>query len=765
MSNVSNNKSDFERIIDRSYDLAVSHRHEYVIVEHVLAALLEFDDIKKLLENLNCDSQSLSNDVREFLADPSYHSIRNEVAFQPKYTPTLMTIIKQAKVQSMFMGKTQMNAVDLFLTLFYVEHSHASYFLAKHGVTKDRVTSVLSATASVGNSPMVNEEEAIAILSQYAVNLNSQAQQKRINPLIGREDDVELLVETLARKLKNNVLLVGHPGVGKTQLVEGLAQRIVNKSVPPSLQDQEIWSLDINSVVAGTKYRGDFEERMKSLLIALKSLPNVILFIDEIHMIMGAGGGSQGAMDAANIFKPALGRGEIRTIGSTTFEEYRKHFEKDRALLRRFQKQDVNEPSSEDSKRILKGLIEGFEKFHKVKYDADCVDAAVDLSVKYLSNKYLPDKAIDLIDASGASVKVDISRDKKKVTVADVEEQISRLAKISLEKIEQSQSDKLANLDKNIRAQLFGQESAVIKLCDAVWLAYSGLRESNKTMGAFLLTGPSGVGKTAIAQLLAQELGYVFHRFDMSEFQEKHSVARFIGSPPGYVGYSDGSAGSGALINALETSPSCVLLIDEVEKAHPDVLNIFLQAMDRGEVTSQTQKTVSMRNVILIFTSNLGAAASEKDSIGFGRGKVEGADVAAVKQFFAPEFRNRLDAVIPFSPLSKDVMKSIVGKFLQQLNQQARDKNVRVTVDPQAHDWLAENGYDPLMGARPLSRVIDDHIKKPMSKEILFGKLVNGGSVLVTVVDNKLKLEFLCNAKLALAGPVSSMEVQEESLS
>lgn len=734
-------KNEFQQIIDRSYDIAVKYKNEYVVVEHILLALLEINDISAIFSQLGADSSKIKTEIEEFLNDPTYQSVVNDIGtYQPKYTPTVLIAIKQAKAQSMFMGKTSMTAIDVLLAVMNSEQSWGVYFLARAGITKQKITHLLSQNQNKTDN-VINRDDAVMLLSQYATNLNQRAKSNKITPLIGRENDVDMLVENLARKLKNNVLLVGYPGVGKTQLVEGLALRIIENHVPPSLRDQEIWSLDLNSLVAGTKYRGDFEERMKNLIAAIKSLPNVILFIDEIHMIMGAGGG-QSSMDAANILKPALGRGEIRTIGSTTFDEFRKHFEKDRALLRRFQKQDVNEPSVEDSKKILSGIISVFEKFHNISYDIGCVDAAVDLSVKYMMNRHLPDKAIDLIDAAGASVKV--RGENKVVTVKNIEQQISRSAKITLETVSETTSQKLSHLEPNLKNVIFGQDRAVMALCEAVWLAHSGLRETTKTMGSFLFTGPSGVGKTEAAKQLALSLGYELVRFNMSEFQEKHSVSRFIGSPPGYVGYSDGASGSGALINAIETTPSCVLLIDEVEKAHQDVLNIFLQAMDQGEITSQTQKTVSMRNVILIFTSNLGAVEMQKSGIGFGAGTKTDADKQAVSDFFAPEFRNRLDAVIPFGQLSKEVMASVVEKFIAQLNMAANNKQVKVIVDPTAKNWLVTHGFDPFMGARPLSRVIDNKIKKPMSKEILFGKLTNGGSVLVTVDDQQeLKLEFL----------------------
>jgi ATP-dependent Clp protease ATP-binding subunit ClpA len=604
----------------------------------------------------------------------------------------------------------------------------------------------------------MSSSDARMIVSQFAINLNQRARQNKIDPLIGRQSEVGQIVEILARKNKNNVLLVGHPGTGKTQIVEGLARLIVEKTVPTALLDKEIWSLDVSSVVAGTKFRGDFEERMKNLITALRSLPNVILFVDEIHMIMGAGGGgSQNSMDVANILKPALGRGEIRTIGSTTFEEYRKHFEKDRALLRRFQKQDVHEPSSDDAKLILRGLLAGFEKYHGVSYHADIPSSAVDLSVKYVHDRYLPDKAIDLVDAAGAAAKI---QGAATVSVGDIETQLSKMAKIGVDVVQQQQTDVTRDLMSNIQQKLFGQPRAVEQVVETVWMSLSGLRENTKTMGSFLFSGPSGTGKTELARLLAQQLNYQFVRFDMSEFQEKHTVSRLIGSPPGYVGYADGNAGSGALINALEQNPQCVLLMDEIEKSHPDVTNIFLQAMDRGMITSSNQKTVSLQNTILIFTSNLGAADMERNAVGFGRQAREGEDTSAIQQFFAPEFRNRLDAIVSFGKLTSDTCELVVDKFVRELNSMCEAKNIRITVDPAAKKWLVSNGFDSAMGARPLGRCIDAHIKKPLAKEILFGKLTSGGSVLVTVDQDSGKIRLDC-----LPRPVTnSFDMMQDSL-
>lgn len=737
--------SEFEKILNAAYDLAVKHQHEYVTTEHLLAACLSTGNLEKIVTYAGGNFVQLRQDIADFLADPSKHSVVEEARFQPKYTSSLLTLVKQAKTQSMFLGKSTLDSIDLLIAVFNAENSWAVYFLRRNNVGKENLAQAVNQMVSDDSSQM-SPHDAQLILGQFAINLNQRAKQNKIDPLIGRHVDVQQIVETLARKHKNNVLLVGNPGTGKTQIVEGLAKKIVEHQVPATLADKEIWSLDVSSVVAGTKFRGDFEERMKNLLTALRSLPNVILFIDEIHMIMGAGNsGGQGSMDVANILKPALGRGEIRTIGSTTHEEYRKHFEKDRALLRRFQKQDVAEPSSADAKLILEGLLPSFSRFHGVGYQSQVVDAAVDLSVKFVHDRYLPDKAIDLIDAAGAAAKV---QGAQAVSVADIHQQLSKMARISVDAIEQKQTDINRDLQDNIEGSLFGQKRAVVQVVETVWTSLSGLRENSRTMASFLFSGPSGTGKTELARLLAQNLHYQFVRFDMSEFQERHTVSRLIGSPPGYVGYSDGNAGSGALINALEQNPQCVLLMDEIEKAHPDIVNIFLQAMDRGVITSANQKSVSLQNVILIFTSNLGAADMERSPVGFARAARQGEDTAAIRQFFAPEFRNRLDGIVAFDKLSSETCNQIVDKFVHQLSVMCEAKNVKITVDPTAKGWLATNGFDPSLGARPLARCIDHNIKKPLAKEMLFGRLVNGGSVLVTVDSSTqaLKLEYLAKS-------------------
>lgn len=734
-----------EDVVKKSYLLASERRHELVTLEHLLAALLELSEIKNIIQGCNGNYELLSADIFDFLNDKTKHSIVKQGVYQAKHTQLLLDIIKKAKTQSLFTTRAELSSIDLFVALFDIENSYASYFLQVAGLERDTVLNFISA-AKQKQQEKIDKSEALDILATFCVNLNERARNNKIDPLIGREKEVENITQILARKNKHNVVMIGHPGTGKTQIVEGMAKRIVDGDVPDILIDKTIWSLDIASLVAGTKFRGDFEERMKQLITAFSSLDNAIMFIDEIHMIMGAGTGGQGAMDAANILKPALSRGEIRCIGSTTLEEYRKHFEKDRALMRRFQKIDIHEPSVEDTKRILHALSEYYSSYHHVEYDPSALDAAVDLSTKYIHDKFLPDKAIDIIDSAGAWQRIKPESERiKKITVKQIEEEVSRVAKIPVTSTKIDETEKLRHLEHDIKSVIFGQDDAVDKLVDAVLVSRSGLREGNKTLGAFLFAGPTGSGKTELAKQLATQMGIEFVRFDMSEFQEKHTVSKFIGSPPGYVGYGDGSAGSGILINSLEQHPHCVILCDEIEKAHPDIVTIFLQVMDNGMISNQSGKTVSARNCFLIFTSNLGAAEMERPVIGFGNSDRTDENKEAVKKWFAPEFRNRLDAIMHFNKLSSENMYRILDKFISQLNLLTSSKKINVIFDQSAKDWLVDKGFDPTMGARPLARVIQENVKKPLSKEILFGKLANGGAVMFTVKDDKLHFEVMNN--------------------
>jgi ATP-dependent Clp protease ATP-binding subunit ClpA len=754
--------SPLENIVQRSYQLASHRKHELVTLEHLLAALLEDKDLQKLITVAGGNLDHLKKENLNWLDDDSNHVLVKHDQYQPRHTTLLMNVIKKSKTQSIFSGKKDMEPVDLLLAMYGIPDSPASYFLDRYAPTRETLVEYLNQSSEFDTDYM-DLSESEEILRMYCVNLNDRAKKGKIDPLIGREREVETITQIIARRNKHNVIMIGDPGVGKTVIVEGLAKRIVEKDVPEILLDKTIWSIDIASLVAGTKYRGDFEDRMKQIIKALQSNPHAIAFIDEIHMIMGAGaGGSSGSMDAANMLKPALSRGEIRCVGSTTHEEYRKHFEKDRALARRFQKLDINEPSIEDSKRILHGIAKYYEEYHGVTYEAAALDAAVDLTAKHIHDKFLPDKAIDIIDSAAAWQKIKpVDQQLTIITKREIETEVSRVAKIPVTTVKSAEADKLAKLDVELKNTVFGQDTALDHLVDSIYMSRSGLRENDKTMGAFLFSGPSGVGKTEAAKQLAQTLGIEFVRFDMSEYQERHSVSKFIGSPPGYVGYGDGSAGSGLLVNTLETTPHCVLLFDEIEKAHPDVYNIFLQMMDRGVVTGSQGKTVSARNAVVIFTSNLGAAAMEKDLIGFGNTQSRDDDTRAINTFFTPEFRNRLDAIIKFNKLSKENMGRIVDKFIGQLNDLSVKKRVNIVLDAAAKEWLIEKGFDPKMGARPLARVIADQIKKPLSREMLFGKLKDGGAVTISVADNRLTFDYMLNSDINdVLGALATDEVE-----
>lgn len=759
-----------DKTVQQAYKKAMEMRHEYLMLEHLLAALLDEEPVLEMLREQECNIDEVKNDLDAFFNSGLITTVPVGIHYFPARTAETERAIQRSVMRTMFSGRRVLEPLDLLVSIMYEEQSHAVYFLSKQGVDQLTVKEYITESgddddddgenhesndgfyekqssgenSSSQQKEVKNKEQAIKLLSKYCINLNTQASEGKIDPLIGREEEVAQLVLTTARRTKNNVVLVGEPGVGKTSIVEGLAKLINEQNVPEILLKSTVWSLDIGNLIAGTKFRGDFEERMKQILKALTYVEDPILFIDEIHMIMGAGsGGTQSSVDVANLLKPALAKGKLRCIGSTTYEEYRKHFEKDRALLRRFQKLDVFEPSIEDSKRILRGLANVYETFHGVQYDLEALDQAVELTHKYINNRYLPDKAIDVIDAAGARQRVATSDVRiNNITVELIEQEVSKLAKIPTNTVKESETEKLASLDTELHANVFGQEKAIEVLVDAVYMGRAGLREPTKPLGCYLFTGPTGVGKTEAAKTLANVLGVELVRFDMSEYMEKHSVSKLIGSPPGYVGYSDGGSGSGLLVNAVENHPHCILLLDEIEKAHPDIYNIFLQVMDNAELTSSSGKTVNFKNVILIMTSNAGATELEKNSIGFGKQNRDGADDGVINNTFKPEFRNRLDAIVKFGRLVPEIMHLVVGKFTKQLNDLAKTKNVEIQLDQSAVEWLAEHGYDPKMGARPLGRVMAENIKKPLSREMLFGKLKNGGTATVTVVDNHIEIQY-----------------------
>jgi len=736
--------NSIQEILFRSYQLASHRYHELVTLEHMLAALLEGPDIQSIIEKTHGDLVPLLESTLNYLDNPRNHVVvRGTGTYNPKHTPLVANVVKKAKAQSMFNGRSEPSNLDLLLAMYGINESHASYFLEEFGPSKEEILDYLN-EESEGPSTTTTKTGNEA-LEQYCVNLNHKATQGKIDPLIGREREVESISQILSRRKKNNVIMVGPPGVGKTVIMEGLAKRIVDKDVPECLANKTIYSLDISAMLAGTKFRGDFEERMKALIAASSQNPDVILFIDEIHMIMGAGnaGSSSGTIDAANMLKPALGRGEINCVGSTTHEEYKKHFEKDRALVRRFQQIDINEPSIEDSKKIVRGLIKFYSEYHNVTYAEDAIDAAVELTAQHVNDKFLPDKAIDVIDSAGAWQKIKPELERIKfIERAQIEAEISRVAKIPTQTLVKSDVEKLQDLEINMQQDIFGQDHAVKKLIDAVLTSSSGLRESEKTLGSFLFAGPTGVGKTQIAKQLAATLGIKFIRFDMSEYQEKHSLSKLIGSPPGYVGYSDGGAGSGLLINEIQKNPHCVLLFDEIEKSHPDISNLFLQLMDDGTLTSSDGKSVTFRHAYVIFTTNLGAQDMEKNRIGFTNNDSSHLGTEAINKFFAPEFRNRLDSIITFNKLKIQDMHHILNKFIKELNVLSSKKNVVITLDTLAEKHLIKLGFTENMGARPLSRVIHENIKQPLAREILFGKLKHGGEVLISESQGQLTFEY-----------------------
>jgi ATP-dependent Clp protease ATP-binding subunit ClpA len=721
--------SDQDKIhemISKAFNLASDNKHEYVTLEHLLFAILEDDTAKDLLSKLGGDPNALHAELMTFLAEQE--KIQAD-SVKPRKTTTLERSFNRAFTQALFNGRNFIAITDVLLSILSEKQSHAAYYLAMQGITKESLIDYIKSQNEVEEAETPtknsknNRKDEDKFLTKYCKNLCDEAMEDKVDAVIGRDTLIENLVQVVARRKKNNVILVGDPGVGKTAIAEGLAYKIVHDQVPDILKGHEIFSLDIGALLAGTKYRGDFEERLKTILDILESRDNAILFIDEIHMIMGAGSGGNNSADMANLIKPALNSGKIRCIGSTTHEEYRKIFEKDRAMNRRFYKLDVTEPTVAQCKEILRGLIGSYEKFHNIKFTADALDAAVDLSSKYMLDKQLPDKAIDIIDASAARQRIKPDADRKLVIdVPEIQFEISSITKIPLDRLTTVNDKQAGKIDYEgkLKSGVYGQDHAIDELLNALYIAQAGLKDPHKPLGSFLFLGPTGTGKTELATQLALAMGQSLIRFDMSEYQEQHKVASLIGSPPGYVGYSDGQAGSGKLINEIEKNPNCVLLLDEIEKAHPSVINVFLQLMDAGIVTGSDGKTVNGRNIVLIMTSNLGAADAEKNAIGFSGGKVQGAEDAAVKKFFTPEFRNRLDAIIKFNKLDKTVIVNIVGKFVSEMNAQLAERNLNIVLDDTAVDWLIENGYNEAMGARPMKRLISSEIKQPLSKKILF---------------------------------------------
>ncbi|WP_418594642.1 ATP-dependent Clp protease ATP-binding subunit ClpA [Ponticoccus sp. (in: a-proteobacteria)] len=747
-----------EQAIHSALALANSRSHEFATLEHLLLALIDEPDAARVMKACSVDTEELRGTLVDFIDEDLSNLVTDIEGSEAVPTAAFQRVIQRAAIHVQSSGRTEVTGANVLVAMFAERESNAAYFLQEQDMTRyDAVNFIAHGVAKnpaygearpVQGSTDAEEDaqpaEAAApgsdkesALGKYCVDLNAKAEKGEVDPLIGRALEVERCIQVLCRRRKNNPLLVGDPGVGKTAIAEGLARKIVTGEVPEVLSQTTIYSLDMGALLAGTRYRGDFEERLKAVVTELEEHPDAVLFIDEIHTVIGAGATSGGAMDASNLLKPALQGGKLRTMGSTTYKEFRQHFEKDRALSRRFQKIDVNEPTVEDTIKILKGLKPYFEDHHGVKYTAEAVKTAVELSARYINDRKLPDKAIDVIDEAGAAQHLVVeSKRRKTIGTKEIEAVVAKIARIPPKNVSKDDAEVLKDLEVTLKRVVFGQDPAITALSSAIKLARAGLREPEKPIGNYLFAGPTGVGKTEVAKQLASTLGVELLRFDMSEYMEKHAVSRLIGAPPGYVGFDQG----GQLTDGVDQHPHCVLLLDEIEKAHPDVFNILLQVMDHGTLTDHNGRSVDFRNVILIMTSNAGAADMAKAAIGFGRDRREGEDTAAIERTFTPEFRNRLDAVISFQPLPKDTILQVVEKFVLQLEAQLMDRNVTIELTKPAAEWLAERGYDEKMGARPLGRVIQENIKKPLAEELLFGKLTKGGVVKVAVKDGELVL-------------------------
>ena len=760
--------TNLEKTLHRALAVAKEFHHEYATLEHLLFALADDEDASVVIRGCGVNLQALKTTLRDFLKNELQSLVVADLD-EAKPTAGFQRVIHRAAIHVQSAGKNEVTGSNVLVALFSERESHAVYFLQEqdvtrldvvnyisHGIVKYgefmRITGPAEETGSEHEEQEMNDgsirytraskgegEERKDPLSQYCINLNKRAEGGKTDILVGREAEIERTVQILCRRNKNNPLLVGDAGVGKTAIAEGLALRIVRGEVPKVLSKAVIFSLDMGSLLAGTRYRGDFEERMKAVIQSIEKLPHAILFIDEIHTIIGAGSTSGGALDACNLLKPALARGSMRVMGSTTFKEYNQHIEKDRALARRFQKIDVHEPSIDDTIKILRGLKPYYEEHHHIRYQPAAIKAAVELSARYITDRKLPDKAIDIIDEAGAAqTLLPDSKRKKVISVREIEEIVAKIARMPSKSISMDDAEQLKNLEATLKMGVFGQDEAITELTAAIKMARAGLREETKPMGCYLFTGPTGVGKTEVAKQLAKSLGLELLRFDMSEFMEKHSVSGLIGSPPGYVGHEEG----GKLTDAVDKHPYSVVLMDELEKAHPDIYNILLQVMDNGFLTDTQGKRVNFRNTILIMTSNAGASEISKAPMGFGKNDRLGEDREMVNKMFTPEFRNRLDAIIGFKHLSLEMVKHVVGKFIYQLESQLSERNVTITLSDTATDWLATNGYDRAMGARPLARLIANKIKKPLADEVLFGKLTKGGSVKIDVKDDALTFAF-----------------------
>jgi ATP-dependent Clp protease ATP-binding subunit ClpA len=734
-----------QAIFEHALNTARKLKHEFVTIEHLMFSIMCDNDTYRSLEEFGAKADYIKANLEHYLKN-NLSELVTESKDKPKRTNSVERALNRAFTQTLFSGRNRIEVEDMILAILGEKKSFAFYYLTKGNVNKDKFLDFFTdryegEVQTDADEMRLSQGQLDKILNQYCDNLTAKAKQRKIDPLIGRIEEVEDIQLVLARRTKSNVLLIGEPGVGKTAIAEGLALKIVQGKVPSFIKEHMVYTLDVSALLAGSKYRGDFEERLKAVLKALERKGKVILFIDEAHMMDGAGAANGSSNDLANMLKPMLTKGTMKVIASTTWEEYRKHFEKDRALMRRFQRVTIDEPSAELTVKIIRGIKRYYEKFHNVKITDGAIDQAVKMSIKYMTDKKLPDKAIDIIDCACARFKVRDEDGAEEPNFVDIEQvmyEVSKMTKIPMENVSEKESENLAKLEDSLKNSVFGQDDAIENLLDKIFVAQSGMKADDKPIGCFLFVGPTGCGKTETAKQLSKKMSMPLIRFDMSEYQEKHSVAKLIGAPPGYVGYEEDA---GQLITKLQENPNCVLLLDEVEKAHRDVSNVLLQIMDNGFVTGGNGKKADARNAIVIMTSNLGAADNERNSIGFDDLEINDEDIKAVKKYFAPEFRNRLDSVVRFGKLQPEVVRIIVDKFIRELNTQIKDKHVEIILDEASKEWLAKKGFSPKMGARPLARVIDKNIKSPLSRRMLFGDLKEGGRVFVTIKDKALSFE------------------------
>ena len=743
--------SNLEKTLRETYQLAANHKHEYVTLEHLLLCLIDDKDALSVLKACGVDIVILRNNVETFILN-DLKNLQDNFKGEPNLTNGFQRVLQRAAIHVQSSGRESVTGANMIVALFSEKESHAVHFLHQQNMTRlDAVQYISHGISKINESIEIDEiddetddftqqkQNRKKFLDQFCINLNAKSKEGKIDKLIGRKDEVDRTIQILCRRQKNNPLFVGDPGVGKTAITEGLAKRIVEKDVPEIIQDAVIYSLDMGSLLAGTRYRGDFEERLKAVLKELQKEKKAILFIDEIHTVIGAGATSGGSMDASNLLKPSLSKGNLRCIGSTTYKEFKNYFEKDRALVRRFQKIDIKEPSKDETIKILNGLKTYYEKYHNIKYSSDAIISAVELSNKYIGDRKLPDKAIDVLDEAGASqYLLPNSKRKKIISSKDIEEVVALIARIPPKTVNKNDKESLKNLERDLKNFVFGQDQAIEELASSIKLSRAGLREDGKPIGSYLFSGPTGVGKTEVARQLSKTLSIKLLRFDMSEYMERHTVSRLIGAPPGYVGFDQG----GLLTDGIDQNPHCVLLLDEIEKAHFDLFNILLQVMDYGKLTDHNGKTVDFRNAILIMTTNVGAMDVSKKRIGFNSVRSSNDNEDAINKLFSPEFRNRIDSIIHFNHLSKQIVLSIVDKFIIEVEAQLEDKGVSLSIDNQAKEYLANKGYDEVYGARELSRIIQLEVKKPMAEELIFGKLAKGGHVEITLKNNNICFNF-----------------------